>query len=162
MVRGMEGSASLMLVSGVAHVDPQRGVFEGMLKGWGRQQLSRSLAESSVRKNVSVVRQFAEFTNDYPWQWSASDVEEFWTHLRSEGRSLSTLRAYQIRLRQFCDFLTDPRYEWVTECEARFGTHPVQICHEWNTATHTSEYEGDPRRRPFTREELQTLFDHAD
>lgn len=48
------------------------------------------------------------------------------------------------------------------ECEARFGTHPVQICHQWNTAVHVADYEGRPGRRPFTRAELQALFDYAD
>ena len=46
--------------------------------------------------------------------------------------------------------------------EARFGTHPVQICHEWNTAVHVADYEGRPGRRPFTRAELQAFFDYAD
>jgi hypothetical protein len=36
------------------------------------------------------------------------------------------------------------------------------VCTEANTATHAADYEGSPRRRPFTREELQALFDHAD
>jgi site-specific recombinase XerD len=58
--------------------------------------------------------------------------------------------------------LVDVRYGWTAECEVRFGTHPVQVCHEWNTAVHTADYEGRPARRPFTRVELQTLFDYAD
>ncbi|MFI0811855.1 tyrosine-type recombinase/integrase [Streptomyces echinatus] len=39
---------------------------------------------------------------------------------------------------------------------------PVQILHEWNAVTHVSEYEGDPRRRPLTYDEIQDLFDAAD
>lgn len=54
------------------------------------------------------------------------------------------------------------RYGWATECEACFGEHPSQICHEWNTANHVADYEGDPARRPFTRDELQAFFDYAD
>ncbi len=60
------------------------------------------------------------------------------------------------------DYLCDPRYGWAAECETRFGTHPVQICHEWNTVAHNQGYEGRPTRRPLTRPELQALFDHAD
>ena len=60
------------------------------------------------------------------------------------------------------DYVIDARYGWVGECEARFGTHPVQICHEWNTAVHVADYEGGPGRRPFTRAELQAFFDYAD
>lgn len=37
-----------------------------------------------------------------------------------------------------------------------------QICHEWNTAHHLQEYEGDPARRAFTRAELLAFFNHAD
>ncbi|WP_313865493.1 hypothetical protein [Mycobacterium sp.] len=62
----------------------------------------------------------------------------------------------------FLDYVVDARYGWAAECEARFGTHPVQICHEWNTAVHVADYEGRPGRRPFTRAELQAFFDYAD
>ena len=47
-------------------------------------------------------------------------------------------------------------------CQEVFGTHPVQVFFEWNTAAHAEEFEGQPAKRPFTREELQRLFDHAD
>lgn len=38
----------------------------------------------------------------------------------------------------------------------------MQVCTEWNRTRHVGDYEGDPRRRPFTAEELQAFFDHAD
>jgi site-specific recombinase XerD len=38
----------------------------------------------------------------------------------------------------------------------------VQVCHEWNTAAHLQEVEAQPRKRAFTIDELQALFDHAD
>ncbi len=47
-------------------------------------------------------------------------------------------------------------------CEKEFGTHPVPICHEWNTIAHLNSYEGRPEARPFTREELQRFLDYAD
>jgi site-specific recombinase XerD len=72
------------------------------------------------------------------------------------------LRSYQNAIALFCDYLTDARYGWAEECQRRFGTHPVQVCHEWNTLTHTSAYEGQPERRPLTRGELQAFFDFAD
>lgn len=65
-------------------------------------------------------------------------------------------------MRLFCDYITSPFYDWPSECLARFGTHPVQVCHEWNTVAHLVDYEGDPARRPLSREELQRLFDYAD
>ena len=58
--------------------------------------------------------------------------------------------------------MTDPSYGWADQCQERFGTHPVQVVHEWNTAVHVQENEADPRKRAFTVDELQALFDHAD
>jgi integrase/recombinase XerC len=162
MAQAVEGSARLMLVAGVRHLDPQRAVFDAMLAGWARQQQARLLAQHTISGNVAAVRRFAAFTNDYPWVWTPADVEEFFAELRSRGFRLSTLRGYQVRLRLFGEFITDPRYGWAEECWQRFGTHPVQVCTESNTAVHAADYEGGPRRRPLTREELQALFDYAD
>ena len=38
----------------------------------------------------------------------------------------------------------------------------MQVVHEWNAAEHVQDAESDPVRRAFTRDELQTFFDHAD
>ena len=38
----------------------------------------------------------------------------------------------------------------------------MQVVHEWNTAVHVQDAEADPRKRAFTVDELQALFDHAD
>jgi site-specific recombinase XerD len=62
----------------------------------------------------------------------------------------------------FCTYLTDPAYGWDALCEATFGSHPTQVCFEWNTARHTQDNEGDPEKRAFTRQELQDFFDRAD
>jgi len=63
----------------------------------------------------------------------------------------------------FCGYLTDRRYDgWDEVCEQRFGTHPVQVCHEWNMAVHRSEGEARPGNRPLSREELQGFFDYCD
>ena len=62
----------------------------------------------------------------------------------------------------FCRYVTDPAYGWADECQDRFGTHPVQVVHEWNAAVHVHENEAEPRKRAFTLDELQALFDHAD
>ncbi len=61
------------------------------------------------------MRRFAEFTNEYPWQWSPSDAEDFCTALRSgtQARALSTIRGYQAQLAPFCDYASDQRYGWV-------------------------------------------------
>jgi integrase len=74
----------------------------------------------------------------------------------------STLRGYQEAVRLFCAYLTDPAYGWVGECEKRFGTHPVQVVHEWNAAVHVAAAEGDPAKRAFKLDEMQALLDYAD
>lgn len=59
-------------------------------------------------------------------------------------------------------YLIDSRYGWVEHCLQRFNDHPVQICHEWNTACHVQEASGQPGKRPCTHDEIQDLFDCAD
>ena len=125
---------------------------------------SRLLAVGSVEPRLRLVRRFAQFTNEYPWQWSAADIEEWTSNLVSGPVPLahSTLRSYQQTIAMFMDYLVDLRYGWADECEKRFGTHPVQVCHEWNTATHANGFEGRPQVRPFSRDELQSFFDFCD
>jgi hypothetical protein len=77
---------------------------------------------------------------------------------RVRGVRASTLRGYQIALRLFCAYATDSAYAWPAECELRFGTHPVQVVHEWNSTVHVQDAGNDPSRRAFTREELQALL----
>lgn len=160
----LQGSATSVLPSGISHLDPPSAVFAAMLEGWATQQRTRFLKTSTVRTRLDLVRRFAEFSNEYPWQWQPAEVEAFFDALRSGDRPLavSTARNYQNTLRMFCDYIVDARYGWVTECVDRFGAAPVQILHEWNTITHVSEYEGQPDRRPLTYEEVQALFDAAD
>jgi len=151
-------------VAGVRHLDEPSAVFEAMLTGWERQQRSRALVAGTVEPRIALLRRFFEFAGSYPWAWTAGDVEDFTMSLMSGPKRLapSTIRAYHLALRMFCDYLLDGRYGWVAQCEARFGQVPAQVCHDFNTVAHTSEYEGRPGRRPFTYDELQHLFDFLD
>jgi site-specific recombinase XerD len=160
----VEGSARLVLADGVALLHPQDAVLDAMLEGWARQQRGgRRLLTRTVGKREGIVRQFVKYTNEYPWRWTAAHVDEWMTHLIGElGRAESTIRGYQGALRLFCDYITSPHYDWPAQCETRFGTHPIQVCHEWNTVAHLVDHEGRPERRPMTREELQQFFDYAD
>ncbi len=140
-------------------------MFEAMLRGWQAQQAARGLREETAGKRDRLVRRFMAFTGEYPWGWLAGHMDEWSLCLTSEEHlAPSTIRGYQGCLRQFTEFLTDARYGWVTACEREFGpgSHPVAICHEWNTIAHLSDYEGDPEARPFTREEMQRFLDYAD
>ncbi|MEU2374277.1 phage integrase N-terminal SAM-like domain-containing protein [Streptomyces misionensis] len=123
-----------------------------MLEGWARQQRTRFLDwESTIRPRVSLVKRLARFTNQYPWQREPAEVEAFFDYLRTRrpGKPLavSTARNYQNDLRLFLDYVTDARYGWPTTCSERFDRAPVQLLHEWNTVTHTSEYECAAERR---------------
>jgi integrase len=153
-----------MLVEGVTYLDPEPAVFEAMLSGWQMQQRTRFLKADTIRSRVDLVRRFAAFTGQYPWQWLPPEVEAFFDRLRSGPRPIqvSTARGYQTTLRLFCDYLVDTRYGWPATCVERFGQAPVQILHEANTIEHVNEYEGQPGRRPLTYDEVQALFDAAD
>ena len=160
----LAGSAGLCLAAGVVHLDPEQAVRDAMLEGWGAQMTSRGLKAATITTRTWLVQRFGAFTNEYPWDWSPSDLEAFVVSLRSRRpqTAWSTIRGYENQLGQFMTFLTDSRYGWASECLERFGTHPVQICHESNTLRHCDEFEGQPGRRPLTLAELQALFDHAD
>ncbi len=106
----------------------------------------------------------AEFANEYPWHWECADVEAFIDSCRSRPEPIvaSTARLYETTLRMFLQYVSDPRYGWTGECLARFGVAPSQVLHDWNSVVYVSDYEGDPRRRPLTYDEVQRLFDAAD
>ncbi|RJT91651.1 site-specific integrase [Cryobacterium melibiosiphilum] len=148
----------------VTAIDPERSMFDAMLDGWERQQFSRGLSAGTVEHNTGFIRRFELALGEYPWHWTATDVEDFTSSLLSMSppRAHSTLRGYHQTITTFCDFLTDPRYDWAERCTEAFGTHPVQICHEWNTRAHLSEFEAKPAKRPFSYDELEAFFARAD
>lgn len=158
------GSARLELVSGVALLREEDVVLEAMLEGWAKQQLGgRGLSATFVKRRQALVRQFLEHSGEYPWRWTAAHLDEWSADLVAvEGKAKSTIRQHHDAIRAFESYLIGPQYRWVEECRARFGTHPVQICFESNTTAHLVDYEGNPDRRPMTREELQRFFDYAD
>ena len=159
-VAGLPGAAGAFLPGGVVPLDRPRAVFESMLEGWATQQRARFLRqEGTIGPRLDLVRRFARFTGQYPWQWEPPEAEAFFAGL---GVAPSTARGYQNTLRAFCEYATDPRYGWPTRCAEWFGAAPQQILHEWNTVAHVSDYEGRPGRRPLTYDEVQALFDAAD
>ena len=134
-----------------------------MLEGWRVQQLARNLAFSTIEKRLAAIGAFTRHADAFPWAWSAQMLDEWLGDLRAVGGlRRSTIRNYALAVSAFCRYLTDPAYGWAEQCQMRFGTHPVQVCHEWNTAVHVQQAEGDPVKRAFTVDELQAFFDHAD
>ena len=80
----LAGTVRLELVEGLTLLDPERAVFEAMLSGWARQQRARFLQESqTIAPRIALVRRFAAFSGQYPWDWQPSEAEAFISHLRS-------------------------------------------------------------------------------
>lgn len=157
------GSAGLVVVSGATLLHPDAQVFDAMLEGWHRQQLSRQLRPATINASLGLVQRFQAHAGVFPWSWTPAHLEE-WTADLVAVRHLThaTVRTYQGAVRLFLEYLCDPVYGWATVCEERFGSYPVQICGRWNTAVHRAEFEARPQRRSLTRGELQDLFDAAD
>ncbi|MEV0261052.1 tyrosine-type recombinase/integrase [Streptomyces sp. NPDC050617] len=161
----LTGSAHVVLAGVEMRLNPESAIFDAMLEGWARQQRSRFLKwDSTIKPRLQMVRRFWRYTNQYPWQWEPAEGEAFISQLqtREKGLASSTGRGYENQLKMFLEYVTDPRYGWLALCHEQFGQVPVQIWHELNTATHTAEYEGDPRRRPLSYDEVQKLFDALD
>jgi len=154
----------LELVSGVALLREEDAVLEAMLEGWAKQQAGgRGLSPKTIGRRQAVVRQFLDHAGEYPWNWTAAHLDDWSADLVGvAGRAKSTVRNYHDAIRSFESYLIAPQYRWAEECQARFGTHPSRICFESNTTAHLVDYEGNPDRRPMTREELQRFFDYAD
>jgi len=153
------GSASLAVVEGATPLRPELALLEEMLEGWARQQRARRLSPSMIAGREQVARRFQEFTGAWPWHWRPEQVERW---VSSHAWAHSTVRNYEGTLAMFMAYLLDDRYGWAEVCRRRVGAVPAQICHEGNSAVHVAEHEGDPRRRPLSREELQEFFDAAD
>ncbi len=144
-------------------VDQAELTFEEMLTGWRNQMLARNLSLRTITSRERLVRRFVSDLNVFPWLWTPGMLDEWLGDFRSlKGAARSTIRAYGICLRGFCRYLVDPVYGWQEVCEERFGTYPVQIAHEWNTAVHVQESGTEEPVRPFTQVELQAFFDCAD
>lgn len=162
----LSGNSRLKLVIGHP-TDPfgreEDAVVDKMMEGWAQQQRAHRLKPRTIQHGQSVIRQFLAFTNEYPWTWTASHLDEWTVDLIAiKGLATSTIRNYHGAIRGFEDYVLAPRYGWVDKCADLFGTEPTRICFELNTVAHLLDYEGNPERRPLTREELQQLFDYAD
>ncbi|WP_243715637.1 hypothetical protein [Micromonospora sp. KC207] len=126
------GAARLRVVDGVPLLRPAEQVFEAMLDGWRNQQLARNLAVSTVEGRRATVRAFAAAASAFPWRWAPQMLDEWLGDLRSVRHvKRTTIRSYQDAVRSFCQYVTDPAYGWAAECETRFGSHPIQVVHEW-------------------------------
>jgi integrase/recombinase XerC len=157
------GLTTLRVVDGVALLRPEEQVFAAMLTGFANQQLARNLARTTVEGRERTVNAFAAHADAFPWQWTPGMLDEWLGDLRTlRDLRRSTIRSYGETIGAFCSFVTDPIYEWAVTCQERFGTHPIQVVHAWNTAVHVQDNEADPKKRAFTKAELHAFFGHCD
>jgi integrase/recombinase XerC len=149
---------------GVRPLHFEQALVDAMLAGWARQQQSRMLCRETIVNRRRLVGRLLAHAGAWPWEWRAEHLEEWIEDLALAPRRLhvSTLRNYQIAIRLFCDYLLDRRYPWTAICTERLGAAPRQIVDERNLIVHTNEFEGDPTRRPLSRDELVAFFDFCD
>lgn len=158
-----DGAVPETLRTGARVLNEAETVWIAMLQGWAAQQSARNLSATTIETRRATVVRFRQFADCYPWQWTAGTVDEFFLELRAlKGAARSTVLGYQNALRMFLEYLTDPAYGWGELCWDRFSDHPAQVFHEWNTARHAQDAVGSPGKRPYTRDELEDLFDCAD
>jgi integrase/recombinase XerC len=130
------GSARLQLAGGAPLLRPEEQVAAAMLEGWRVQQLARNLAFATIEKRLAAIGAFSRHADAFPWAWSAQMLDEWLGDLRAVGGlRRSTIRNYALAVSAFCRYLTDPAYGWAEQCQVRFGSHPVPVCHEWKCAT---------------------------
>ena len=160
----VDGALARVFGAGVRPLRIEQALFDAMLSGWRSQQTARYLRAKTIQANETAVRAFCEYAQCWPWQWRTLHVDEYFEDLLSRPQRLarSTLRAYQQRLRGFSDYACDRRYPWSVICEREFGRGPGQLFDDRNRVAHLDEFEGDPRRRPLTIDELEAFFAAAE
>jgi len=139
------------------------GFFEEILTGWKRAQFTQNFVESTVKRRLSNVVKFADFTGKYPWEWSPRDADDYFDHLRGVRLlSQETVRAYQSDIALFGLYATSPHYEWNEMCGRMFGAGMSQVITDINRARHRQEGTMGPEKRAFTLDELEAFLDLAD
>jgi integrase/recombinase XerC len=156
----VDGALARVFGAGVRPLHFEQALSDAMVAGWCSQQAARYLKPKTIRANQTGVRAFVKHTGSWPREWRAADVDEYFEDLLSREQRLarSTLRAYQQRLKGFSDYARDRRYPWSAICEREFGRGPGQLFDERNLVAHLDEFQGDPRRRPLTVDELEAFF----
>jgi len=93
------GACALAVVGGATPLRVESALFEEMLVGWRRQQLSRRLGGSLIERREATVRRFQEFAQGWPWSWRAEQLERW---VAEGGWAHSTVRNYQGAVGAFC------------------------------------------------------------
>ncbi|MBT2407335.1 MULTISPECIES: hypothetical protein [unclassified Streptomyces] len=104
---------------------PQQGkqaeFFADMLRGYGTMLLAAGRDRQSVGKLLQMLRGFVVWSDAWPWEWTAQDVDEWSADMREREIALSMLRNRQGVVRRFCEYAVNPQYPWIERCQAAFG-----------------------------------------
>ena len=96
-----------LLSDGVVLLRPEEAVLETALGCWVMQMESRNLTAGYIEDSYRAVLRFRDHTNDYPWNWSAGDLEA-WSSELLAGRQARTVRTLQNHIGRFLGYLLDP------------------------------------------------------
>ena len=144
----------MQLVSGVVQLRP-RAMFEAMLRGWRAQQAARGLRQDSIGARERLMRRFGDFTNEFPWNWEPSHVDEVVAvaDRRASPGAVDRPCLCSAALAPVQRVPLGRPLGWIAACQKEFGpqVHPVAIVHEWNTIAHLNDYEGESGSAPVHR-----------
>jgi ATP-dependent Lon protease len=107
-------------------------VFDQMVSAFENRLLSRRLKHSTISQNLRMIKEFLEYTNKYPWEWSSEDFEDWSAYLYCiKKNSTGTQRHKQRIIYSFMEFLVgSPKIQDL--CVIKFGKNlfnsaPLQI-----------------------------------
>ena len=121
-------------------------MFAAMLEGWRASSWPATWRSRPSSKRLAAVRAFARHADAFPWAWRPQMVDEWLGDLRAvRGLRRSTIRNYAavgggvLRLRDRPGLRVGGRVRAAVRHRTR-----CRSCHEWNTAVHVQDAEGDP------------------
>src|SRR5664280_3565610 len=69
--------AVLALAHDTTPLSAESALFEEMLAGWRRQQISRRLGASLIDQRERTLRRFQAFADGWPWAWRPEQLERW-------------------------------------------------------------------------------------
>lgn len=140
--------------------DPEKAnLFQEMQDAYSnyRQGLKRN-DEKTVKNDLRLVKQLAEYSGKYPWEWKLEDWDDWNTNLYfSRGISKATQRKTQLSIRNFIRYLTS-REVFVREVKNRFGAEFDQFIDDEEILHHLHDKEQKDPRLAFTPELADKFF----
>ena len=152
-------AAALVLVESAALLHPGEALFEAMLEGWRRQHAARRLSPASSLSASGSSAASPSSPAPGPGNGGPS------TSMLWSPRVVGRIQLFgPIRARSPCSWTTCaiPATAGRTSASTGWERSRCRSATRTNRAVHVADYEGSAGRRPFTRDELQALFDVAD